>query len=50
MGFWTIDPVLGSLTVSVVTTLTLPIFRTWQSTYQICGIVSLVVFAIAFLS
>jgi MFS family permease len=49
MGFWTIGPVLGSLTVSVVTTLTLPIFHTWQSAYQICGIAGLVVFVIAFL-
>jgi MFS family permease len=49
MGFWTIGPVLGSLTVSLVTTLTLPIFQTWQSAYEICGIVGLVVFILAFL-
>jgi MFS family permease len=49
MGFWTIGPVLGSLTVSVVTTLTLPIFKTWQSAYEICGIAGIAVFVIAFL-
>ncbi|MCF3945226.1 MFS transporter [Acidiphilium iwatense] len=49
MGFWTIGPVLGSLTVSLVTTLTLPVTRTWQSEYRICGAVGLAMFAIAFL-
>jgi MFS family permease len=50
MGFWTIGPVLGSLTVSAVVTLTLPTYHTWQSQFVICGIVGLVVFVIAFLS
>ena len=50
MGFWTIGPVLGSLSVSLATTLTLPVFHTWQSQYVICGVVGLVVFAIAFIS
>jgi MFS family permease len=49
MGFWTIGPVLGSLTVSAVNTLTLPAYQTWQSQFVICGIVGLVVFALAFL-
>jgi MFS family permease len=49
MGFWTIGPVLGSLTVSAVNTLTLPTYQTWQSQFVICGIVGLVVFALAFL-
>jgi MFS family permease len=49
MGFWTIGPVLGSLTVSLVTTITLPIFQTWQSAFEISGIVGLVMFVIAFL-
>jgi MFS family permease len=49
MGFWTIGPVLGSLTVSAVNTLTLPIYQTWQSQFVICGVVGLVVFALAFL-
>jgi MFS family permease len=48
MGFWTIGPVLGSLTVGAVNTLTLPTYHTWQSQYVICGIVGLVIFAIAF--
>jgi MFS family permease len=49
MGFWTIGPVLGSLTVSAVNTLTLPIYQTWQSQFVICGVVGMVVFMLAFL-
>src|SRR5580658_219117 len=49
MGFWTVGPVLGSLTVSLVTTITLPIFHTWQSAYEICGAVGLFTFVVAFL-
>jgi MFS family permease len=49
MGFWTIGPVLGSLTVSAVNTLTLPTYQTWQSQFLICGVAGLVVFALAFL-
>ena len=48
MGFWTIGPVLGSLAVSMVTTLTLPAFGTWQSQFFICGAAGLVMFAVAF--
>ena len=33
MGFWTIGPVLGSLAVSAVNTLTLRIYQTWQSQF-----------------
>lgn len=50
MGFWTVGPVLGSLMVSLATTLTLPIYRTWQSQYVICGSIGLLVFVIALLS
>lgn len=49
MGFWTIGPVLGSLTVSVINTATLPHYQTWQSQYIICGGLCLVVFVLAFL-
>src|SRR5580700_4035024 len=49
MGFWTIGPVLGSLAVSAVNTLTLPTYQTWQSQFVICGVVGLVIFLLAFL-
>jgi MFS family permease len=49
MGFWTIGPVLGSLMVSLVTTLTLDTFKTWESQFVICGGIGLVVFVIAFM-
>jgi MFS family permease len=49
MGFWTLGPVLGSLTVSTVVTLTLPVYQTWQSQFYICGAICLVLFALAFL-
>ena len=48
MGFWTIGPVLGSLMVSLVVTLTLGTFQTWQSQFEICGGIGLVMFVIAF--
>ncbi|MDE8346507.1 MAG: MFS transporter, partial [Acidocella sp.] len=47
MGFWTVGPVLGSLMVSAVTTLTLPMFGTWQSQFYICGGIGMVIFVIA---
>lgn len=47
MGFWTIGPVLGSLMVSLLTTLTLPTFGTWQSQFYICGAFCLIVFVLA---
>ena len=49
MGFWTIGPVLGSLMVSALATLTLPIFKTWQSQFEICGAMCLATFVLAFL-
>ncbi len=49
MGFWTIGPVLGSLMVSLLTTLTLDTFKTWESQFVICGVIGLVVFVVAFL-
>ncbi len=48
MGFWTVGPVLGSLCVSLVTTLTLDTFKTWESQFEICGALGLVVFVLAF--
>ena len=50
MGFWTIGPVLGSLMVSLVTTLTLDSLHTWQSQFVICGAIGLIMGAIAFFS
>lgn len=51
MGFWTMGPVLGSLVVSVVATQTLPkVNPDWQGQFQICGVVGLVMFALAFVA
>src|SRR5215470_3789025 len=51
MGFWTSGPVLGSLIVAVVGSATIPAVVTsttfWHHEYIICGIVGLIVFAIA---
>jgi MFS transporter, ACS family, D-galactonate transporter len=47
MGFWTLGPVLGSLVVSIVVTNTTNHFHAWEDQYIVCGIVGLVVFAIA---
>ncbi len=49
MGLWTIGPVLGSLMVSLLVTLTLGTFRTWQSQFEICGWIGLAMFVVAFL-
>ncbi|WP_157571067.1 MFS transporter [Nocardioides insulae] len=49
MGFWTIGPVLGSLIVGVVGSMTIDENSQWQSQFRICGFVGLVVFVIAFL-
>jgi MFS family permease len=49
MGFWSMGPVLGSLTVSAIITLTLPAYQTWQSQFYICGAICLVLFVLAFL-
>ncbi len=47
MGFWTLGPVVGSLCVSEVSSNTLGHLHAWQDQFIICGIVGLVVFAIA---
>ncbi len=47
MGFWTLGPVVGSLVVSVVSSNTLSHLTAWQDQFIICGIVGLVVAAIA---
>jgi len=50
MGFWTSGPVLGSLIVAIVGSITIPLvpsLRFWTHEYVICGIVGLVVFVIA---
>ena len=51
MGFWTSGPVMGSLIVSVVGTITIPAVvhdpRFWTHEYRICGIVGIVVFLVA---
>ena len=51
MGFWTSGPVLGSLIVAVVGSATIPAVVTstafWHHEYIICGVVGLIVFAIA---
>ncbi len=47
MGFWTLGPVVGSLVVSIVSTNTVGHLHPWQDQYVICGIVGLVVSAIA---
>ncbi len=51
MGFWTTGPVLGSLIVAIVGTITIPTVirdpRFWTHEYRICGIAGLVVFVVA---
>ena len=52
MGFWTSGPVLGSLIVTAVGTITVPAIitnphATWTHEYRICGIVGLGVFLIS---
>jgi MFS family permease len=52
MGFWTSGPVLGSLIVAEVGTLTVPVapgLHFWTHEYHICGYVGLAVFVIALL-
>ncbi|MCU1599487.1 MAG: transporter [Frankiales bacterium] len=50
MGFWTLGPVVGSLVVSQVATATLKHNPEWQHQFVICGVVGLVVAAIALFS
>jgi MFS family permease len=51
MGFWTSGPVLGSLIVAIVGSITIPTLvldnRFWTHEYHICGVVGLVVFLLA---
>jgi len=49
MGFWTLGPVVGSLVVSEVASHTLARHPDWQYQFRVCGVVGLVVFAVAFL-
>ena len=48
MAFWTMGPVIASLTVAEVSSHTLNHLYAWQDQFIIAGIVGLVVFAIAF--
>jgi MFS family permease len=48
MAFWTMGPVIASLTVAEVSSHTLNHLYAWQDQFIISGIVGLVVFAIAF--
>ncbi len=51
MGFWTTGPVIGSLIVAIVGSITIPHLvvstRFWTHEYHICGWVGLIVFLIA---
>jgi MFS family permease len=46
-GLWTMGPVVASLTVALVSSHTLGHLHAWQDQFIICGIVGLVMFAIA---
>ncbi|MCW2896598.1 MAG: transporter, partial [Actinomycetia bacterium] len=47
MGFWTLGPVVGSLVVAIVSSNTVNHLGAWQDQFIICGIVGLVVGAVA---
>ena len=47
MGFWTMGPVVASLTVAEVSSHTLSHLHAWQDQFIICGVVGLVVFGVA---
>ena len=47
MGFWTLGPVIGSLVVAVVSSNTVSHLGAWQDQFIICGVVGLIVGAIA---
>jgi MFS family permease len=49
MGFWTIGPVLGSLLVSAVNSVTLPVLPGWRPQYVISGVFDLTVSLLALL-
>ncbi|MGI8667920.1 MAG: MFS transporter [Jatrophihabitans sp.] len=46
MGFWTLGPVLGSLVVSIIISNS-SVRTPWRDQYAVCGVVGLVVFAVA---
>lgn len=48
MAFWTLGPVIASLTVAEVSSHTLNHLHAWQDQFIIAGIVGLVIFVIAF--
>ncbi|EFC80094.1 MFS transporter [Parafrankia sp. EUN1f] len=47
MGFWTLGPVLGSLTVTSVSSNTLDEHPDWRFQFYVCGVVGLVMFVVA---
>ena len=47
MGSWAMGPVLGSLTVTMVTSHTLDAHPGWQFQYRLCGIVGLIIGVLA---
>lgn len=47
MGFWTMGPVMASLTVALVSSHTLNHLHAWQDQFTICGITGLVLFVVA---
>lgn len=47
MAFWTMGPVLGSLVVTEVSSHTLPSHPDWQYQLRLCGVIGLIVWAIA---
>jgi MFS family permease len=49
MAFWTVGPVGGSLIITLVASLTLSVFGTWQSQYIIAAIFGLIISALCFL-
>ena len=48
MAFWTVGPVGGSLIITLVASLTLSVFGTWQSQYIIAAIFGLIISALCF--
>lgn len=50
MGFWTLGPVLGSLTVTLISSSTLDSFPEWRFQFYICGVVGGIAFLIALLT
>jgi MFS transporter, ACS family, D-galactonate transporter len=49
MGFWTLGPVIGSLVVSTISSHTLASHPDWRFQFRLCGVVGLVIFAVAFI-